>query len=275
MGTDSQVVDWVHGWVIPEEVGTYPMGAVVPRGDDSRPLEESTFARTAARTWHTLIIRSRPRAVVLIDARPHRALHTPGRRQLQMRIRTTVSVARELVPQLLESNVGLDSIDLPPSGSALATQLLFLGALAPGCPVLPIFLGDDDDHEAAADFGERLGQELLLDPDVLIVAISDLTRYGESYGFCPAGLGDSAHRWLRQNDARMIGQVRELAAQDIVRESREQRNASAPHCIAAAVAAARVRGSTQGHLLEYTTSHQASSGQTPFQAGIGYGGIVF
>ena len=143
--------------------------------------------------------------------------------------------------------------------------------LCPDARIVPVAFPPVFD---AHTIGQAIGEHLANSPRTVVVASTDLTHYGERFGFCPAGEGDSAHSWMQKNDARMIDCVERLAAEEILAEAAEHHNACGPGAVAATLASARARSATRGYPIAYSTSFDTLP-EEPFQMAVGYLGAVF
>ena len=154
---------------------------------------------------------------------------------------------------------------------SLEVELPFIHEVFPGVPVVPIMVPPEG---SPAEVGRRLAR-LAGGRGIVAVASTDLTHYGESYLFTPAGLGDQAHEWMRGNDERILDLARGLEAEAIPGEARKSWNACGPGALAAAAAFARELGAREGIVLERTDSHEVAGKGEPFTMAVGYAGIVF
>jgi AmmeMemoRadiSam system protein B len=122
---------------------------------------------------------------------------------------------------------------------------------------------------AAVRAARRLGRS------AVAVGSSDLTHYGESYGFTPRGEGPSAHRWSKEvNDRDVLDRVLALDPDGVEASARRCRNACGPGAMAAAVAAARELGAREGVLLRHTTSAEVRGERDP-ETWVGYAAVAF
>ena len=266
----AQVDAFLDGWTIPDAVPKQLTGAVVPHAG------WAYSGRTAARAFHALTVRSHPTTYVIFAS-----VHVPGVRGPTLFPEGVwetpvgdVEVDDRLAARLLErfGDQLLADTTAHEGDHAIEVQLPFIRLLSPGARVVPVAMPPEVD---AAALGEALGRELAKEPRVAVVCSTDLTHYGESYHFTPGGLGSSGERWMRQNDARMIQKVKELAAEDVIEEATRYHNACGPGGLAVALAAARTRGAKMGYVLEYTTSHRVAPAREPFCSAVGYLGAVF
>jgi hypothetical protein len=134
-------------------------------------------------------------------------------------------------------------------------------------------------HLRAAPSGEalQLGDELAaaaerLRRNVAVIGSTDLTHYGDNYGFTPHGTGANAVKWVKEvNDRRLIDALLAMELEKALDLAGSEHSACS---VGGAVAAARFaqrRGASRGELLEYRTSYDLSP--SPFF--VGYGGIIY
>ena len=143
-------------------------------------------------------------------------------------------------------------------------------------PIVPIAVPPrPDSHDVGrrvAEIVQKAGRQ------VFIVGTTDLTHYGPmGYGFAPAGTGRPGLEWVKnENDPRMIRLMTRLEADQAVAEAAAHKNACGSGAVAATVAAASQLGSTGGHVIEYTTSHDVLRDQLDTVGDfVGYVGMVF
>jgi AmmeMemoRadiSam system protein B len=105
-----------------------------------------------------------------------------------------------------------------------------------------------------------------------VLGSTDLTHYGEHYGFSGHGAGPRAVRWVRdENDRAVIEAMLALDPQRVMAEARNRQNACCPGAAAAAIQAGRSLGATKAETLRYATSYDRSPGDSF----VGYVGVVF
>jgi AmmeMemoRadiSam system protein B len=111
----------------------------------------------------------------------------------------------------------------------------------------------------ALELGEQLAAaSQRLSRKIAVIGSTDLTHYGDNYGFTPKGTGAGAVKWALELEKALELGVGEHSACSV----------------GAAVAAARFAersGAEGGELLEYTTSYDLSP--SPFF--VGYAGIIY
>jgi AmmeMemoRadiSam system protein B len=115
----------------------------------------------------------------------------------------------------------------------------------------------------------RLGRKLA------VLGSTDLTHYGENYGFSPRGEGEKALSWLREvNDARFIEAVKSGDPGAILRRAEEDRSACSAGAVLGALGFALERGAGNAELLAYGTSADQSPGEVPGSF-VGYGAFCW
>jgi AmmeMemoRadiSam system protein B len=131
--------------------------------------------------------------------------------------------------------------------------------------------------EGAAEMGRRVAR-LLLEKGLKVVflASSDLTHYGPSYRFAPAGTGLVGLKWAKENDRRLLQRVMRFEIEQIVPEARQNLNACGPGAIAAMLAACREAGASVVRVLRHASSYETLARvapQKPVDA-VGYAGVI-
>jgi hypothetical protein len=131
----------------------------------------------------------------------------------------------------------------------------------------------------AVQVGQAVGR--LLQPkgpqNVIVLGSTDLTHHGGHFGN-PGGHGTDSEAFARKNDQRMIELMRQLAAEDVVPEANQHKNACGAGAIAATLAAVREMGARKGVVLDYTNSYQILREQTSHvqdDTTVGYASVVF
>ncbi|MCF8035866.1 MAG: AmmeMemoRadiSam system protein B [Desulfobacteraceae bacterium] len=107
---------------------------------------------------------------------------------------------------------------------------------------------------------------------IKVIGSTDLTHYGPSFGFTPAGTGREAFEWVKnKNDKQAIDRMLAMDPEGVVREGLSNQNACCAGAAAAAIAAARDLGSQKAHLAGYSSSYE----KNPDSTFVGYGGVVY
>ncbi len=108
--------------------------------------------------------------------------------------------------------------------------------------------------------------------NVKIIGSTDMTHYGENFGFTPAGRGQKAANWVKnENDRKMIEAMIIMDSDRILMEAYENQNACCSGAVSATVSAARALGVARGEKIAYASSNDLSPGDSF----VGYAGIVY
>lgn len=156
---------------------------------------------------------------------------------------------------------------------SIEVQVPFIQHLFPDAKFLPIMVPPGD---RAPEVGLAVARTIeAYGYKAVVVASSDLTHYGERYGFTPMGPGEKGLAWAKEvNDRRQIDRMLALDAEAVVPEARRHRNACGSGAIAAAIAASEALGGRSGVLLDHTTSREVIGPEAGDDA-VGYAGVVF
>jgi len=150
-------------------------------------------------------------------------------------------------------------------------QLPFARFKFPGAELLPIRVPPGP---AALEVGRRLHAYLAANKlRAAVIASTDLTHYGDNYGFQPRGKGPAALTWVREvNDPAFIRAVEKGDSEGILAVAAERTNA----CSAGAVAALNELARADGlafRPLAYATS--ADAGPHDTRNFVGYVGGIY
>jgi hypothetical protein len=156
-------------------------------------------------------------------------------------------------------------------------QVPFVQHLFAGAKILPIIVPP---IVQAVSLGTKVGDIIGREHSKRIVCIgsTDLTHYGPRYGFVPMGTGSEALAWASTvNDQRFIDLALKLQARELLAGAAENCNACGPGAAAAAIAAAKQLGKTEGLLLAHTNSNDVMlrEMETASLDSVGYAAIVF
>ncbi len=155
---------------------------------------------------------------------------------------------------------------------SIEVELPFVRYLFPQAKFVPIAVNPDD---RAVPLGQTIGEILKSYPmPSVVIGSTDLTHYGDMYRFTPAGYGREAHRWMRQNDQRIVELAQQMRGSEVIPEAREHHNACGAGAMAATLEAAKVLGADRGYCLDYTTSYDVAP-EGDFEMAVGYAGLVF
>ena len=141
-------------------------------------------------------------------------------------------------------------------------------------PILPI----EVPPIGAAELMGRKTAECVTEAGVraIYLASTDLTHYGPSYGFTPAGVGPAGIEWSKNNDLRLLKLISELAADKIVPEVQQHHNACGAGAVAALLGACRQLGASSAQVLWHTNSFEtlATVHPQPPTHAVGYAAIA-
>jgi AmmeMemoRadiSam system protein B len=159
---------------------------------------------------------------------------------------------------------------------SIEVQVPFIQHLFAEARILPILVPPTD---AAVALGATIGDIISRsDKKIVCIGSTDLTHYGPRYDFTPMGAGIEGLKWASDvNDRKFIDLALEMAADGMLVEAAENTNACGPGAAAAAVAAAKELGKTEGVLLAYTNSNEVMEREmgTSSTDSVGYAAMVF
>ena len=184
-------------------------------------------------------------------------------------------IARDLAESLEKSSQLFITDDrLHVREHAVEVELPLIRAVWREARVLPVEVPAVD---RAVDIGRQTAR-LVLEKGLkaVFLASSDLTHYGPSYGFTPAGVGERGIAWAKENDRKLLRRVENLEIDSIVPEARENLNACGAGAIAAMLAACQEAGATGSRVLRHASSYETLADvapQPPIDA-VGYAAVV-
>jgi AmmeMemoRadiSam system protein B len=154
--------------------------------------------------------------------------------------------------------------------NTIELQLPFIKYFFPDVKIVPIGVPP---HPASLEIGKRAAEiSRKLGLRMKVIGSTDLTHYGDNYGFVSHGTGPAAIQWVRdENDRRVIDLMLAMDPLGIIDEARLNQNACCAGAAAAAVAAAGQLGATVAKSIAYATSYEKSPGDSF----VGYVGIIF
>ena len=105
-----------------------------------------------------------------------------------------------------------------------------------------------------------------------VIGSTDLTHYGNNYGFVPHGTGSEAVDWVRNsNDRAIIEAMLEMAPETVIREALQNQNACCAGAASTAIATVKAMGADRAHTVAYMSSYD----RRPAESFVGYVGMVF
>ena len=188
-----------------------------------------------------------------------------------------VAIDEELADVVLSAGPVVSDTSAHRAEHSIEVQVPFMQYLFPGAKILPIIVPP---REQAVALGNSIGQIINKDEHKKIVCIgsTDLTHYGPRYGFTPMGVSEDALKWADSvNDKKFIDLALKLEPERLLADAAENCNACGAGAAAAAIAAAKQIGKTEGLLLVHANSNEVmlrKMGTTSADS-VGYAAIVF
>ncbi|MFO7752718.1 MAG: AmmeMemoRadiSam system protein B [Desulfobacteraceae bacterium] len=157
-----------------------------------------------------------------------------------------------------------------PDENTIELQLPFVKYFFGDTPIVAMGVPPSDEAErigeAAFDASEALGLK------TVVIGSTDMTHYGAAFGFTPAGSGDKAYKWVKEeNDRAAVRALMEIDPRKIIREGLSNQNMCCAGAAAAAAAAAKKAGAGRAVEVDYSTSYEKSPGDSF----VGYSGVLF
>ena len=127
-------------------------------------------------------------------------------------------------------------------------------------------------EEASFDAGKILAKTAEdLGRHIVVLASTDLTHYGDNYGFSPMGRGKPALEWVKKvNDAAFIEAVLEGNPSLALKRAEDDSSACSAGAVLGALGAS---GGKNSRLLEYSTSADVSADDEVPSSFVGYAAI--
>jgi AmmeMemoRadiSam system protein B len=115
-----------------------------------------------------------------------------------------------------------------------------------------------------------------LNRKVNVLASTDLTHYGQNYGFTPQGEGQAALQWMRDiNDAAFIKAVEAGNVEEVLHCAQSDSAACSAGAVLGAMGFAKEAALGSAHLLEYATSADDRAGTQMPDSFVGYAAFGF
>ena len=188
-----------------------------------------------------------------------------------------VAIDEELADAVLSAGPVVSDASAHRAEHSIEVQVPFMQYLFPGAKILPIIVPP---REQAVALGMSVGNVINKDEHKKIVCIgsTDLTHYGPRYGFTPMGVSADALKWADSvNDKKFIDLALKLEPERLLADAAENCNACGAGAAAAAIAAAKQIGKTEGLLLVHANSNEVMLRKmgTASADSVGYAAIVF
>jgi AmmeMemoRadiSam system protein B len=148
--------------------------------------------------------------------------------------------------------------------------LPFIKYFFPNVKILPLGVPP---NLASLAIGERVVEiARSMGKGILVLGSTDLTHYGQNYGYAPKGTGKTAVDWVKnENDRRVVDLILKIDPEGVINESLKNKNACCSGAVAAALSAMKKLGAAKGEKLHYATSYDTQ----PNTSFVGYVGVVF
>ena len=149
-------------------------------------------------------------------------------------------------------------------------QLPLIKFLFPKTQIIALRVSPSAD---AIDLGKKLhALSVDLNRSMAVVGSTDLTHYGPSYGFSPAGTGGAAVDWVKEeNDKPFLQLLLKMDGEGAMDHAKIHGSACSSGAAAVAAAFAAESGVTAGTLIGYRMSCDLSMADSF----VGYGGIAY
>jgi AmmeMemoRadiSam system protein B len=188
-----------------------------------------------------------------------------------------VVIDEELADAVLSAGPVVSDAGAHRAEHSIEVQVPFVQYLFPGAKILPIIVPP---REQAVALGTSVGNVINEEEHKKIVCIgsTDLTHYGPRYGFTPMGVSADALKWADSvNDKKFIDLALKLEPERLLADAAENCNACGAGAAAAAIAAAKQIGKTEGLLLVHANSNEVMLRKmgTASADSVGYAAIVF
>ena len=183
-----------------------------------------------------------------------------------------IKVDEKLAEIVLSSDLFENSPSSHDREHSIEVHLPFISYLFPQTKILPIACPPFPD---SYDRGLKLAEIVSgYSGKVVVIASTDLTHYGPSYGFTPMGIGAGAQEWVKkENDGKFIEFALNLDGDAIIPYANKTQCACGSGAVACAVGFAKSSGVPHGKLLDYTNS--LASGYGRGNDFVGYCSIIY
>ena len=178
----------------------------------------------------------------------------------------------EFVKELVKDSIVSEDEEAHSREHSIEVQLPWLQYLFKDFRFVPICINPSYfDIDSCRDIGSKIAEAAKkLKRKVLVVASSDFTHYGHSYGYLP--FRNDVINNIKELDAGIIKLIENLDARQVVKTSYEKGLTICGYgAIASMLFAAKAMGAKKGELVDYSTSFEVSKNS---DAVVGYAGIA-
>jgi len=187
-----------------------------------------------------------------------------------------VAIDEQLAQAVLSSGTAVSDPQGHRSEHSIEVQVPFIQYFFAEAKILPIIVPPTGQAVAlGTSAGDIISRS---ERKIVCIGSTDLTHYGPRYGFTPMGMGADALEWAgRVNDKQFIHLALKLEPETMLTNAAENCIACGAGAAAAAVAAAKKLGKTEGLLLAHTNSNEVMLRMmgTSSADSVGYAAIVF
>jgi Predicted dioxygenase len=185
-------------------------------------------------------------------------------------------IDEELAQAFLDAGIGEENERAHTEDNAIELLTPFVKALYPNAKILPVAM---DFYPDSWRYGSKAAEVMSANPvfsgkTMIALASTDLTHYGASFGVMPAGTGQKALDWARENDQRFLTNLTDMSLDNIVSTAIRDHSACGAGAAAAAAGWAKKCGCDKGILLAYETSYDIMPQGIP-EHFVGYGSVLY
>lgn len=233
------------------------------------------YSGNAAGQTFAWLANAQPDADLAVIFGSHRGPHGPNTIFLGEGWETPLGImknAQSLAERLKTELTCIEEpLDPPQPDNGVEVLLPFVRHFFPKAELL--MLGIEASPKAVT-FGEHVARAVgEAQRKAVFIGSTDLTHYGPNYRFEPRGPGDTAVRWVRdENDRGFIDTIVRGDASGAIAHAAQYQSACCPGAAGAALAAARTLHAPRTPQL---VSHYLSCEVRPATSFVGYAGIVF
>lgn len=202
------------------------------------------------------------RPILLYQSSEQAFVHTPF---------GDIQVDQDLAQALVETGriTGV-SPDRFPDENTLELQLPFIKYFFPDAKIIMACVPPSKTGIAIGI--EATEQAAQMSKTIRIIGSTDMTHYGPNFNFTPAGTGETAVEWVRnENDKQAVEALLAMDENKIVDQGLKNQNMCCSGAAAATAAACKKNGAVSAVELDYATSFEKSK-DTSF---VGYSGILY
>jgi MEMO1 family protein len=162
------------------------------------------------------------------------------------------------------------------SEHSIEVNIPFIKYAFPNAEIVPIIIPPCTPATQLEQIGEVLAA--VEGKKIAVLGSTDLTHYGQDYGFTPRGIGERGCKWAKEvNDASILQKIEAMDAAGVIKEAQMNYNACGAGAIAAAITTSKYLGADKATVLEHITSNeimQKKFGCTN-NSSVGYAAVVF